>query len=84
MASSGAACTISSGVAGLDAAARDDRASALPARWMAGGPGNPLGARAIYRRDHLSHPRHQCAGDDWPGCIVGVLPHGQRGRYRPL
>lgn len=35
-------------MAGLDPAARDDRPPALSARHMAGGPGNPLGARAMY------------------------------------
>ena len=33
-------------------------------RHMAGGPGNPLGARAMYLGGtDLSHPRHQRAGD---------------------
>ena len=33
-------------------------------RYMAGGPGNPLGARAMYLGGtDLPHPRHQRAGD---------------------
>ena len=35
-------------MAGLDAAARDDRAPALSAALHGRGPGNPLGARALY------------------------------------
>jgi hypothetical protein len=43
-------------VAGFDAAARNDRAPALPARFMAGGPGTPLGARHVSGR--LGHRIH--------------------------
>ncbi len=35
-------------MAGLDPAARNDPAPALLPRFMAGRPGNPLGARAMY------------------------------------
>jgi len=35
-------------MAGPDPAAGDDRTPALLPRFMAGGPGNPLGARALY------------------------------------
>ena len=36
-------------------------------RMTAGGPGNPLGARAMYHRRHrLPHPRHQRAADHRP------------------
>ena len=41
-------------MAGLDAAAGDDRAPYL-ARFMAGGPGNPLGARAMYLGTTVYH-----------------------------
>jgi lipoprotein-anchoring transpeptidase ErfK/SrfK len=36
------------GMAGLASAAGNDPAPALSPRFMAGGPGNPLGARAMY------------------------------------
>jgi lipoprotein-anchoring transpeptidase ErfK/SrfK len=36
------------GMAGLASAAGNDRAPAYLPRFMAGGPGNPLGARALY------------------------------------
>ena len=53
------------------------------------GPHNPLGARALYlyRRQPghaLSHPRHQPAGIHRLGDLVGLHPHDQRGRHRPL
>jgi hypothetical protein len=56
---------------------------------MPGGPGNPLGARAIYlyreRPGHdLPHPRHLGALVDRAQRVVGLLPHGERGRHRPL
>ena len=46
-------------------------------RFMAGGPGNPLGARALHQHHGLPHPRHQRAGDDRPGGVVRLLPAGQ-------
>ncbi len=47
-------------------------------RWMAGGPGNPLGARAHVSRQHgLSHPRHQPAADHRHRGVVGLLPPDQ-------
>jgi lipoprotein-anchoring transpeptidase ErfK/SrfK len=52
----------------------------LPA-YMPGGPENPLGARAtVYRLDHLPHSRHQPALDHRQGHVIGMHPHGQRGR----
>ncbi len=36
------------GMAGLDAAAGNDAAPAFLPRFMAGGPGDPMGARALY------------------------------------
>jgi hypothetical protein len=58
-------------------------------RWlpvhMAGGEGNPLGARADVSRQHaLSHPRLQRSGLDRSGGVVGLLPHDQRRRQRPV
>jgi hypothetical protein len=35
-------------MAGLDSAGGDDRPAAYLPRWVGGGPGNPLGARALY------------------------------------
>ena len=54
-------------------------------RHMVGGIDNPLGARAMYLGSHaLPHPRLERAGDDRPGGVVGLLPHDQRRRGRPL
>jgi lipoprotein-anchoring transpeptidase ErfK/SrfK len=42
-----------------------ERQPYLP-RFMAGGPGNPLGARAMYLGTHgVSNSRYQCTGDNW-------------------
>ena len=61
-----------------------ERQPYLP-RFMAGGPGNPLGARAMYLvRLGLSHPRHQRAADHRPARVVGLHPPDQRGRQRSL
>ena len=50
-----------------------ERQPYLP-RFMAGGPGNPMGARAMYLgANGLSHPRHQPAGDDWSGGLFRLL-----------
>ena len=53
------------------------------------GPQNPMGARAMYlfrgQQGHaLPHPRHQPAGIYRPGDFLGLHPHDQRGRHRPL
>ncbi len=54
-----------------------ERQPYLP-RFMAGGPGNPLGPRAhVSRQDGLPHPRHQPASDDRPRGLVGLLPTGR-------
>ncbi len=54
-------------------------------RFMAGGPGNPLGARAHVSRHHgLPHPRHQPARHDRHRGVVGLLPPGQCRRRRSL
>ena len=53
-------------------------------RFMAGGPGNPLGARALSRRHGLSHPRHQCAADHRHRGVVRMFPPGQCRRHRSL
>ena len=56
-----------------------ERQPYLP-RFMAGGPGNPLGARAMYLVGlGLSHPRHQCAADHRPARVVRLHPPDQRG-----
>ena len=61
-----------------------ERQPYLP-RFMAGGPGNPMGARALYLGDDgLSHSRHQSAADDRQRRFVGMLPPGQWRRDRPL
>ena len=54
-------------------------------RFMAGGPTNPLGARAMY----LSGSVYRIHGTNAPGTIgapkyLGLHPHAQRGRDRPL
>jgi lipoprotein-anchoring transpeptidase ErfK/SrfK len=53
-------------------------------RYMAGGPGNPLGARDVSRRHYLSHSRHQRAGDDRHPHFVRLHPPYQPRRHRPL
>ena len=61
-----------------------ERQPYLP-RFMAGGEGNPLGARALYLgKTHLPHPRHQPAVDHRHLRVVGLHPSHQRGRHRPL
>ena len=61
-----------------------ERQPYLP-RFMAGGPGNPLGARAMYLGFHrLSHSRHQSAVNDRQVRFVGLHRHAQRGRLRPV
>ena len=49
------------GVAGLDTAAEMIARQPYLPRFMAGGPGNPLGARAMYLGTTVYHPRHQSA-----------------------
>jgi lipoprotein-anchoring transpeptidase ErfK/SrfK len=53
-------------------------------RFMAGGPGNPMGARALSRPDHLSHPRHQRAAYHRACGLVRLFPAGQRRDRGPL
>ena len=61
-----------------------ERQPYLP-RFMAGRPGQPDGRpRDVSRRDGLSHPRHQPAGDDRSGGVFRLLPPRQRRRDRPL
>src|SRR5215475_11093532 len=47
-----------------------ERQPYLP-RWMAGGPGNPLGARALYLGTTEYRIRHQPAADHRHGGVVG-------------
>ncbi len=56
---------------------------------MEGGPNNPLGApRALplpeRARHALPHPRHQRAGEHRPAGLLGLHPHAQHRRHRPL
>ena len=54
-------------------------------RFMAGGPGNPMGARALYLgSDGLSHSRHQSAADYRQRGLVRMLSPGQWRRDRPV
>ena len=54
-------------------------------RYMAGGPGNPMGARALYLgTHHLSHPRHQRPAHHRPARVLRLHPPDQRRRRRPL
>ncbi len=47
-------------------------------RFMAGGPGNPMGARAMYiGTTRLSRARHQCAGNDRAFGVIRLLPAGE-------
>ena len=56
--------------------------------FVGSGPQNPMGARAVsVRRQQghaLPHSRHQPAGIYRPGDFLGLHPHDQRGRHRPL
>jgi len=57
-----------------------DRQPYLP-RFMAGGPGNPLGARAMYLGNTVyRNPRHQPALDHRQVRLVGLHRHAERGR----
>ena len=61
-----------------------DRQPYLP-RFMAGGPGNPLGARAMYLGNHgVPHPRHQPALDHRQVRLLGLHRHAERRRLRPV
>src|SRR3569623_857257 len=56
--------------------------------FVSPGPQNPMGARAVSLRRHprhaIPHSRHQSAGIYRPGDLLGLHPHDQRGRHRPL
>ena len=57
-----------------------ERQPYLP-RFMAGGPGNPLGARAMYLGNTLYRIHGTNAPDDHrPARVVGLHPPDQRGR----
>ena len=54
-----------------------ERQPYLP-RFVAGGEGNPLGARAFYLGQTVFRIRgHQSAADDRPRGLFGLLPNGQ-------
>ena len=58
----------------LDAAGRDARRRPDLPRYMAGGIENPLGARAMYHRQHrVPHPRLERARYDRPGRLSGCI-----------
>jgi L,D-transpeptidase catalytic domain len=60
------------GVAGLARPAGNGRTAAYLARFMAGGPGNPLGARALY----LGHTVFRIHGTNQPGTIGHAVSSG--------
>ena len=61
-----------------------ERQPYLP-RFMAGGPGNPMGARAMYLGSTvLSYPRHQPALDHRQVRLLGLHRHAERGRLGPV
>ena len=59
-------------MAGLDAARGDDRRQPYLPRWMAGGPGNPLGARALY----LGNTVYRIHGTNQPQTIGTAVSSG--------
>ena len=62
-----------------------ERQPYLPEQFMAGGDGNPLGARALYLGRHaLPHPRHQSAVHHRQLRVLGLHPAHQRGHHRSL
>src|SRR5450631_3777697 len=60
-----------------------ERQPYLP-RMMAGGPGNPLGARALPRAHAVPHPRHQPALDHRYVRVVRLHPAAQRRHRGPV
>ena len=63
------------------------RLGPLPA-FVTGGPQNPMGARGLYLysggKDTQYRIRHQPARIYRPSHLLGLYPHDQRGRDRPL
>ncbi len=59
---------------------------ARPARRPLGQPARRPRALSVPRQQGhaLSHPRHQRAGGDWPGGVLGLYPHARSRRDRPL
>ena len=60
-----------------------ERQPYLP-RFMAGGPGNPLGARDVSGRHGVSDSRHQRTGDNWSSRFIRLFPTSQRRCSRSL
>ena len=65
-----------------------NRLEGIP-NFVGPGPHNPLGARGALslcqRQGHaVPHPRHQPAGNDRLGGLLGLHPHDQRGHHRPV
>src|SRR5438128_2143843 len=54
-----------------------ERQPYLP-RFMSGGEGNPLGARALFGQDVISHPWHQSALDHRHVRVLRLHPPDQR------
>jgi len=75
---------VNEGMAGLGAAEGNARAPAELPHFMAGGPNNPLGARALYLGSTLTRPRLERAMDDRPERLLRLHPHAQCGRHRSL
>src|SRR4029077_17564188 len=72
-------------MAGLGAAAGDDRTTALSTALDGRRPGQSARrARDEPRRHRLSDPPAQCAPDDRTGGVVRLLPAGQRRCHRSL
>jgi lipoprotein-anchoring transpeptidase ErfK/SrfK len=59
-------------MAGLDAAAGNDPAQPYLPRFMAGGPGNPMGARALY----LGTTVYRIHGTNQPQTIGSAVSSG--------
>ncbi|SOR29500.1 protein of unknown function [Methylorubrum extorquens] len=72
-------------MARLDAAGRDAAAPPRPSAAHGGRPGEPARcARDVSRDLALPHPRHQRAAHDRAERVLGLHPHDERGRDRPL
>src|SRR5579871_6386723 len=56
--------------------------------YVSPGPHNPMGARPLslpgQQRHTFPNSRHQPAGIHWAGDFLGLHPHAERGRDRPV
>jgi hypothetical protein len=72
-------------MAGLAPAGSHAPPPSRPAPLHEGRPGQPARRpRALYRQHHLPDPWIERAGDHRRGRLLGLHPHDQRGRHRPL